>query len=287
VNAIRIFVTGFLVYYVNPALADGFSHYSEGWVLFLLALALLAGLAWLLSRIEQLDNRPEPPKMAESFAPGRASGSGGNWLPVAALALGVVLIARSNSFVKPALRTPLADALPREIELFRGRDLTVPADERQVAGVTDYLFRSYSTSTAGAEATPTFSIYVGYYDSQTQGKSIHSPKNCLPGSGWEALQSTTTTVESDAGPVAVNRYLIQKGAQQALVLYWYQGRGRVQADEYAVKWNLLRDAAVRRRSDEALVRIVVPLSHGTEGAVATALRSAGVFMRELNRALPA
>ena len=105
-----------------------------------------------------------------------------------------------------------------------------------------------------------FTLYVGYYDRQTQGKTIHSPKNCLPGSGWEPLTSRAAEIATAQGPVRVNRYLIQKGSQQALVLYWYQGRGRVAANEYGVKWDLLRDAALRRRSEEALVRIVVPVT---------------------------
>ena len=64
--------------------------------------------------------------------------------------------------------------------------------------------------------------------------------------------------------VRVNQYLLQRGEDQALVLYWYQGRGRVEANEYRVKWDLLRDAALHRRSDEALVRIIVPIEAGVE-----------------------
>jgi len=156
--------------------------------------------------------------------------------------------------------------------------------ERSAAGVTDYLFRLYASGSS--ERTGGFSVYIGYYDQQTQGKTIHSPKNCLPGSGWEALQSDTTTIRSAAGPVVVNRYLIRKEAVQALVLYWYQGRGRVQANEYAVKWNLLRDAATRRRTEEALVRIVVPITQGPNTALEVARRAADVVVQDLDAALP-
>ncbi len=86
----------------------------------------------------------------------------------------------------------------------------------------------------------------------------------------------------------VNRYLLQNGDQRALVLYWYQGRGRVQASEYMVKWDLLRDAALRHRSDEALVRIVVPLV-GTgveEDSFALARSVAEELVPALNKALP-
>ena len=58
----------------------------------------------------------------------------------------------------------------------------------------------------------------------------------------------------------VNRYVLENKGTRALVYYWYQGRGRVSANEYLVKWEQIRDRALRGRSDEALVRILIPLS---------------------------
>jgi EpsI family protein len=127
---------------------------------------------------------------------------------------------------------------------------------------------------------------VGYYDSQTQGKTIHSPKNCLPGSGWEALASSEVNIDTPAGPVRVNRYLLQNNEAQALVLYWYQGRGRVESNEYVVKWDLLRDAALRQRSDEALVRVVVPVTDGEERAFQVAAQAASLLVPAVYGALP-
>ncbi len=138
--------------------------------------------------------------------------------------------------------------------------------------------------------TPTpawFSLYIGYYESQAQGKTIHSPKNCLPGAGWEALSSEAVDVEVDGKTVRVNRFLLQNGSERSLALYWYQGRGRIAHDEYRVKLNLLWDAALRRRSDEALVRIVVPVLTDEEAALDLAQKAARVVIPELDRALPA
>jgi EpsI family protein len=103
-------------------------------------------------------------------------------------------------------------------------------------------------------------VYVGYYDEQRQGKSIHSPKNCLPGDGWEPVESGAVTIATAAGSVTVNRYRVAKEGYSAIVYYWYQGRGRVAHDEFRVKFELLRDAATRGRTEEALVRVVVPIS---------------------------
>jgi EpsI family protein len=144
-----------------------------------------------------------------------------------------------------------------------GKVGTIPKDQERVAGVSSYIYRWYAADSAA------FDIYVGYYDQQTQGKTIHSPKNCLPGSGWEALNQSTTTLQTTSGPETVNRYLLQNKQQRALVFYWYQGRGRVASNEYRVKWELLRDSALRGRSEEALVRIVVHLNEHTSEAEAT------------------
>jgi EpsI family protein len=181
------------------------------------------------------------------------------------------------------LRIPLGQAIPLEVAGSVGRDLELSPEELRVAGVTTYLQRAYAVADTAPMA---FSVYIGYYDAQVEGRTIHSPKNCLPGAGWEALASTTTTVAGPSGPVTVNRYILQRETAQALVLYWYQGRGRVEADEYRVKWHLLRDAALRQRSDEALVRIVVPMRGNEAEALALAEHVASSLLPAVARALP-
>jgi EpsI family protein len=204
--------------------------------------------------------------------------------PTALLVVGAFL----TSDVRPQrsldLRAPLSDAVPDTFAGMGGRDVVLSAREAEVAGVSDYLFRTYGVDEARSDG---FSIYVGYYASQTHGKTIHSPKNCLPGSGWEALASSPATIDLAAGQRAtVNRYLLQNEGQRALVLYWYQGRGRVAHNEYAVKWYLLRDAALRRRSEEALVRIVVPVAASEEEAFALARDVAAELIPSVQGALP-
>jgi len=172
----------------------------------------------------------------------------------------------------------------------RGEDVTVSDAEAAVAGFTDYALRVYSeTDSVEAAQTgiPWTSIYYGFYDQQSRGHTIHSPKNCLPGAGWEAISSEAATIRDGAEAFTVNRYVLQKGDERALVLYWYQGRGRVAYNEYLVKWNLLRDAALRRRTDEALVRIVVPIATDDDDkAFALASRVALQVKPALDRALP-
>ena len=208
-----------------------------------------------------------------------------DWGPAVALGLGALVTVGIDTQRATPLRSPLGTAIPLELAAHQGRDVTLSVGELAVAAPSAYLMRNYELAPAARE-TPWFSVYVGYYDQQTQGRTIHSPKNCLPGSGWEALASGIETIQTASGPVPVNRYLLQNGAQQALVLYWYQGRGRVQANEYRAKWDLLRDAALKHRTEEALVRIVMPVRADPEGAYALATQVAQRLVPDVDRALP-
>jgi EpsI family protein len=128
-----------------------------------------------------------------------------------------------------------------------------------VLGVDEYLNRTYRTDKA------IVGLYVGYYQSQRQGDAIHSPLNCLPGAGWEPISRTylPVTVEtSPGGPtreISINRYLIRKGLETQVVLYWYQSQGRVVANEYASKVYMVWDAIRSNRTDAAMVRVVAPV----------------------------
>jgi len=107
-------------------------------------------------------------------------------------------------------------------------------------------------------------LYVGYYATQRQGASIHSPLNCLPGAGWVPTQKSyeSVIVPTDKGgsrTVQLNRIVIEKGLDRQLVLYWYQSHGRVVASEYWGKMYSVLDAIRINRTDAALVRIVVPV----------------------------
>jgi EpsI family protein len=177
------------------------------------------------------------------------------YMPAVVLLLGCALVFHGT---RDQVAVPLAGSLSTvlaNVDGYRIQEQRVTDEERRVAGMTDYVARVYWRP----DSTVAFTTYVGYYDQQTQGKSMHSPKNCLPGAGWEILRGGTTTVTAADGPHVVNRYLLKNGAAQAVVYYWYQGRGRVVASEYAVKWDLLRDAALRGHTEEALVRVIVPV----------------------------
>jgi EpsI family protein len=178
------------------------------------------------------------------------------------LGVGCLLLLKVGRQESLPLRAPLT-SLPQVMSGLKGRDGTMDEAEQAVAGMSEYLLREFEDSTGTR-----LSIYVGYYPSQTQGRTIHSPKNCLPGSGWEPLAAREELIATGGIEVPVNRYELANGNRRVLVYYWYQGRGRVAANEYRVKLDLLRDATLRGRTEEALVRVVVPLSASVSDSAA-------------------
>jgi len=205
------------------------------------------------------------------------------YLPAALMGLGCLLLFRIHDQSVMPLRAPLASAVPKTIGGYSSQDLTIDPEEKRVAGVSDYLLRVFRQDSAGI-----FSVYVGFYEEQGQGRSIHSPKNCLPGAGWEPVEAGTATFPAGVSQVTVNRYVIEKAGQRALVYYWYQGRGRVAWNEFAVKWDLLRDKAVQGRSEEALVRLVIPWDRGRPDLADSLARAIGTsIVGPIMKALPA
>ena len=133
-------------------------------------------------------------------------------------------------------------------------------------GADDYINRVYLGS------APPIELYIGYYKDQRSGDRIHSPKNCLPGSGWEPVHSARVQIGSVGGvPVLVNGYLVAQGARQDMVLYWYQSHGRIVASEYWAKFWLIADALKHKTSDGAMIRIWTTAADGEATAQARAV----------------
>ncbi len=122
--------------------------------------------------------------------------------------------------------------------------------------VKDYLMRRYVDPSGRS-----LWLYIGYWDSQRKGAQVHSPKNCLVGAGWEPLEASRLTIPlpPPSAPITVNRYIIQKGEYQKLVLYWYHSQGQVVASEINAKLQLVKNAIFKNRTDGALVRITSPI----------------------------
>ncbi|MDX6269586.1 MAG: hypothetical protein QOD28_809 [Acidobacteriota bacterium] len=149
----------------------------------------------------------------------------------------------------------------------RGADTRFDAQTESVLRADDYLARDYALPD-GRFAN----FYVGYYATQRNGATYHSPLNCLPGAGWTLNEPAAIQITPAGGgqPFEANRYIIQNGDARQLLIYWYQGRGRAVASEYWGKIYTVVDSVKRRRSDGAMVRVIVPIQKSEEDALALA-----------------
>ena len=187
------------------------------------------------------------------------------WTMVAVLLAGTV----GMGFLSHGEATPPArpmNEFPREIGSYK-TVAEVPFDQNtlQVLGVTDYLNRGYFSPSEGE-----LGLYIGYFRTQRTGAAIHSPKNCLPGAGWQPSVSQIDQLSLDDGrKVPVNLYVIRKGLDEEIVVYWYQSHGRVVAREYWGKFYMVYDAMRLNRTDAALVRITAPVRNGDEDSART------------------
>ena len=150
---------------------------------------------------------------------------------------------------------------------------TIDEETREVLKADDLMSRVYTRPADGAVA----GLFIAAFRSQRTGKAPHSPKNCLPGSGWSQLVSNMLPIDIPRfGRITVNHYIVTKGGQRAVVLYWYESRDRVVASEYTAKFYVVADAIRYNRTDTALVRIYVPVIGGQN---ATATETAVEFVK--------
>ena len=206
---------------------------------------------------------------------------------VLCVVLGVTtLYLANNQRVEAAVVREAFASFPMQIGNWQGQaDPPLEKSILDVLGVDDYLSRIYYRADGHAVG-----VYMGFYASQRQGDTIHSPMNCLPGAGWEPVSEgrlTIPNIDGQGRDVVVNRYIVQKGLERQLVLYWYQSHGRVVASEYWSKAYLINDAIRLNRTDGSLVRVIAPIAVGSEDDGAAAERLAEEFVRVIFPLLPA
>jgi EpsI family protein len=151
-----------------------------------------------------------------------------------------------------------------------------------VLRATDYLLRDYRIGKG-----QTANLYIGYYATQRDGASYHSPLNCLPGSGWNMVDPAMITISLPNGQsFLANKYVIENGGHRELMIYWYQGRGRMIASEYWGKIYTVLDSVRLRRSDAAMVRVTVPITASDAAALESAREFAGLTSEVLPEFVP-
>jgi EpsI family protein len=203
------------------------------------------------------------------------------WVTVGVLLCAFVLLQTMSHGEAIVPRQPLHD-LPYALGAWTGEEHPLQTQVVHAVGVSDYTNRVYSQ----LAETPV-QLYVGYYASQRAGDTIHSPKNCLPGAGWDPIRSGYATILFPGGrKIVVNEYVIQQDQNKQLVFYWYQGRGRVVASEYVGKFWMIADAISRNRTDGALVRLVTPMDDGEDKASARLVNFTQILFPSLEKLIP-
>lgn len=274
-NTLRLAVTGILVRYVSPTMADGFFHDFQGWAIYLCTVVLLVGLSLFLRLFErqpvstpttgvvgaeeaEIDvPLPEPIALGQRFAaafPGLKTALG-----VALLLVSVSLGARAvvSSQIIPEWRS--FEDFPMEIGQWEGVRSYLDKATLDSLWADDYVMATYRHKVSGQELY----LLVPYYRMQTSQHTAHAPTSCLLGSGWDLTSKKQLAASPATGrPFPVQQLVLSDFRASLLSNFWFQQRGRLIANEFSNKILLLWDALTMRRTDGALVRIEMPLLQG-------------------------
>ncbi len=286
-NSFRIAVIGVLVDNYGISMARGFLHDFEGWVIFMACVGILLlemTFFALVSRrklIDVFDVQVPPLADFKVFLPRNRPAPVWGVVIVAILAtsFATVNFQQREEFI-PDVR-PL-NTFPLQVSDWVGRQQAIEQTYLNQLKLTDYLVVSYARP-GDREA---IELYVAYYESQRKGASVHSPRACLPGGGWEIVdfdQYLVPEVGPDGAGMHVNRALISLREHRQLVYYWFQQRDRILTNEYLVKWYIFWDALTRNRTDGALIRLVVNMPEGMDIAEADARMQS--FMKDVDPTL--
>lgn len=276
-NGLRIGVIGVLVGTYGQTAAEGFTHFFEGWIFFVASLTLLCLEMWILARIGSstpgrsfaeliglptLDvTTPFQSAMSAARIALVPVVVGGGLLALAAVAAPVVT---PDEFPSSLARQPLVD-FPSQLGGWKGVSTAMERQYLDALALDDYVLADYSA----ADQRPV-NVYVAYYQSPKKGRSSHSPRQCIPGGGWEITSFESMAITSVSGAVAawsVNRVVTQKDGHKQIVYYWFKQRDRWIASEYLVKFFLFWDSLTRRRADGALVRLSSTVHAGESEAI--------------------
>lgn len=262
-NSLRIGIIGVLVDNWGTPMAEGFLHDFEGWVIFMASAAVLLLEIVVLSMIGR-DRRPWRAIFGVEFPPPPPDVPRSRWratppfvvagVLVAVLAASVVFMPEREEIV-PERRT-FAE-FPISIETWSGRRQSLEPVYLDALNLDDYILANYRDPRESL-----VNLYIAWYDAQRPGQSAHSPRTCIPAGGWRIVsldQHELGEIQVGGQSLRVNRAVIVNGDQRQLAYYWFQQRGRIITNEYMAKWYLFWDALTQRRTDGALVRLIVPI----------------------------
>ena len=203
------------------------------------------------------------------------------FLVVYALLIGVGLYLGLHSDLGVPMKKPF-DQFPGQVSQWRMTDESkLSAEVQAVLKASDVLLRQY-VSTQGERVQ----LYIGYHDGGKGTGEIHSPRHCLPGSGWLEVSSVRTRIAAAGGGLNLVRAVYQKGDNKELFLYWYQVRGESISEEYSLKLAEIANSVLYRRRDAAFIMVSVPFGESEQQALAVGERFVGDFYPTISSFLP-
>jgi exosortase D (VPLPA-CTERM-specific) len=291
-NSLRIGVIGITVEYWGRRMAEGVLHEFEGWFVFMLSMAGVLLIAFLLTKVGKRSSWADAFDLAGPTPAPAAAGPVrvatprsfvvGTALVTAAAIAGLTIPQRpAAAFVRHEFTE-----FPMQLGNWSGQREVLDKIYLDALELTDYIVADYNRP--GGRAPVNF--YSAFYAAQQGTNRIHSPRNCIPGGGWEIVDMSQRQIslgDTDR-KLSVNRVMIGLGEQKELVYYWYRERGRSMTNENVVKWFLFWDALKRNRTDGALVRLVIPLTRSMSEMAADAelQQFAALLQPRLNRYVP-
>jgi EpsI family protein len=194
------------------------------------------------------------------------------------LTAAIGLQALTNRRVPEPLSLPL-NRLPNAIDGWsQSGDLKLDPRILKSLNPSAYLVRNYVKDSSQLE------VFIAYYALQRAGESMHSPKHCLPGGGWEIWRHGSAGVPVNGKSILVNKYSIANGGNRKLMFYWYQSKNRILANEYLGKFLLAKDTVLTGHTAGTIVRIVLP---DRPGADEQGVRFASQLIPDVARCLDA
>lgn len=146
--------------------------------------------------------------------------------------------------------------IPTAIGEYESTDAFQPSEALRLLGADATLFRSYRNADGH-----TIWLFLGYFGAQQENSQIHSPKHCYPGAGWDIVEEGTLRLGLADTEASVKRLLISDGRQQREVVYWFDTRGGVITNEFALKWYQMKSALMQRPQAAAFIRFSAEVSH--------------------------
>jgi EpsI family protein len=283
-NALRVIITGILAQWWGAAAAEGFFHEFAGMAVFILAMALLVAMGAIVKRGNRGKSAGEtttlPSERFTASTDDRIKASP-HFLTAYVLLIATALFINMHTDISIPTNRPFSD-FPTQVRSWRmSSKAEFSANVLNVLKPTDYISRQYKSADGKV-----VDLYIGFHSGGKGSGGIHSPKHCLPGSGWYEVSSKRGVLDTPGGNVNLVYSVYQKGERKELFLYWFQMMGQSISDEYLLKLSEIKNSIMHRRRDKTFIRISVPFEDKETEAVAIAEQFARDFEPTFREFLP-